>query len=237
METPIFILAGGFGSRLAKVVNTVPKPLADIHGRPFLDYIIESYKNQGIRHFIFLIYHKADQMKAYISEKISSTYMQDCTIQYIEENEPLGTGGAIANGVREMGITGKFFVTNADTWLDSGIDDLSSCSNSAIAVVSTTNTSRFGTVKIIDGKVQSFLEKTGEQKLGYINAGLYLLDSSLFEAWDGKAFSIETTLFPDLVSKQKLEAKIIDSEFIDIGIPDDYYRFQDWITSGKEWKL
>jgi D-glycero-alpha-D-manno-heptose 1-phosphate guanylyltransferase len=66
-----------------------------------------------------------------------------------------------------------------------------------------------------------------------INAGLYHLKSDLFQNWDGQAFSMERELFPAMVRANKLAAVALKTDFIDIGIPEDYYRFCRWIKSQK----
>jgi D-glycero-alpha-D-manno-heptose 1-phosphate guanylyltransferase len=229
----LFVLAGGFGTRLAKVVNEVPKPLASVNGIPFLELLMVSYLNQGITRFVFLLHHKAEQIIEFLEKANQTAIFKNCKFDYIREETPLGTGGAIANAVRELVCKDKFYVTNADTWLDSGIKELGDVELAGIGIVNVNDTSRFGTVIQHGGKVMEFKEKMNMAIPGYINAGLYFLHPGLFENWNGLAFSLESDLFPDLVKKNQLEARIISSDFIDIGIPEDYYKFQDWVKQGK----
>ena len=70
-----------------------------------------------------------------------------------------------------------------------------------------------------------FNEKGKSNGPGFINAGFYKLTKSFFNDWNGNAFSIETNLFPILVKEKKLNCVISESEFIDIGIPEDYHKF------------
>lgn len=233
----LIILAGGFGTRLAKVVEDVPKPLADVNGAPFLRYILESYRSQGIDNFIFLLHHKADQIVGFVAQESETGVLKGCSHTCITEKVPLGTGGAIANAVHELRLNGSFYVTNADTWLDCGIGELNDCTGDGIAVVNVSDASRFGTVLVENGRVIRFLEKENLSKPGLINAGLYKLHAELFSDWNQEAFSIETMMFPKLVADGKLAAAIIDSQFIDIGVPEDYFRFKAWVASGRGHRL
>ena len=102
------ILAGGFGTRLAHVVNDVPKPMAQIKDKPFLDYIIESLKKQGFNNFVFLTGYKA---------KIIEDYYKDLkNAVFVKEENALGTGGAILNAYKYL--EDDFFVINGDTFFD-----------------------------------------------------------------------------------------------------------------------
>ena len=222
----LFILAGGFGTRLKSVVSDVPKPLAPINGYPFLYYQINNWYSQGITTFYFLLHHQAQMIIDYVNSlKVEKKY-QNCIFNFLVENEPLGTGGSILNAINFYKINGEILITNADTWLDSGICELSESKNNCIAVVEEKNTNRFGTIEFNhENLIINFHEKTGINKNGFINAGLYKLNVNLFESLPLKSFSIETHLFPELVKHKQINAKIIKTTFIDIGVPEDYYKF------------
>jgi D-glycero-alpha-D-manno-heptose 1-phosphate guanylyltransferase len=221
----LIVLAGGFGSRLKSVVSNVPKPLAPVNGSPFLTLQIKNWLNQGIRDFTFLLYYEADQIISVINQ-CKENLQVDCKINWVIEPNPLLTGGAVANAVCELGLIGDFLITNADTWLESGINELSQVASPAIAVVKVDQVQRYGKVNYgIDQIITSFAEKSISVKPEWINAGLYRLNAEVFESWDGKAFSLETDLFPKLVSRKALSAVPVETNFIDIGVPEDYKRF------------
>ena len=101
-------------------------------------------------------------------------------------------------------------------------------------VVEVANAARYGVVRVEDAKVIAFEEKQVLAGSGWINAGLYNLSAELFsEFQDGRSFSIERELFPQLVSRHQLKATSLTTDFIDIGIPEDYFRFCRWIEAGK----
>jgi NDP-sugar pyrophosphorylase family protein len=225
-KNSLFILAGGFGTRLRSAVSDVPKPLAPVKGIPFLFFQINNWQLQGVRNFYFLLHHQSQMIIDYVNTLKANSNFQDCIFNFLVENEPLGTGGSILNAINYYKIYGEILITNADTWLDSGIREISEFENNCIAVVEEKNTNRFGTVEFNEENlILNFHEKSGINKSGFINAGLYKLNVNLFETIPLNAFSIETYLFPELVKNKQINAKIINTTFIDIGVPEDYYKF------------
>jgi NDP-sugar pyrophosphorylase family protein len=189
---------------------------------------------QGTTEFLFLLHHEADKIVGFLEEK-KLDLLKTCQIQILVESEPMGTGGAIANAIKELELKENFLVANSDTWLGTGIREVSKAVSPAIAVVSCADASRYGNVDADErGHVLSFAEKNCNGDPGSINAGLYHLSPELFGKWDGEPFSLERDLLPNLVQSHKLTAVRLATEFIDIGIPKDYYRFCDWIRSGRE---
>ena len=232
----LLVLAGGFGSRLQSVVSDVPKPLAPVAGRPYLDYLVDSWIEQGVERMTFLLHHKAELLQEFIAAKERQLSLdgRSCQLRFLVEAVPLGTGGAVVHAVRSLGLKGDFLVANADTWLGSGIRQLSRLGAPGIAVVEVANAARYGVVRVEDAKVIAFEEKQALAGSGWINAGLYNLSAELFsEFQDGRSFSIERELFPQLVSRHQLKATALTTDFIDIGIPEDYFRFCRWIEAGK----
>jgi len=236
-EIKLLVLAGGFGTRLKRVVSDVPKPMADVAGYPFLKYLIENWLQQGIRSYTFLLYHKAGLIEQFVLFDEMQQLLQGCEVNFVQELEPMGTGGAIAYAVKELNINESFLVVNADTWLGKGLDQLIDAVVPSLAVVSVPDTSRYGALELSDGKVEAFMEKSVFGGAGWINAGMYHLHSELFSQWDGRPFSLESVTFPLLVSELSLGYLKLDTDFIDIGVPEDYFRFCSWIESNKEGKL
>ena len=229
----LLVLAGGFGTRLKETVSDVPKALAPVNGKPCLYYLIENWAAQGINRFTFLLHHKAELIEEFLESLKKEIWLKDCEINSVKEPVPMGTGGAVAYAVRQNRIDGEFLVANADTWLGSGIREILNAESPAIATIEVSNTGRYGSVQVNKGKVMDFEEKQKNPGPGLINTGLYKLDDSNFMSWDGKPFSLERELFPQLVTDGKLTAVKINTDFIDIGIPEDYFRFCQWIESEK----
>lgn len=226
------VLAGGFGTRLRSAVADVPKPLAPVASRPYLDYLIDHWIAQGVTEIALLLHHQATLVEAFVQSQRDRGRWRNCVIRSVTESIPLGTGGAIANAVRQGVLTDSFLVANADTWLGSGIETMVRTRAPAMAVIEVPNCERYEAVKVERNRVTDFTEKQRSSGSGWVNAGLYHLQAQLFDDWNGQAFSLERDLFPQLVGAGRLQAAPLATQFIDIGVPEDYFRFCRWIESG-----
>lgn len=233
----LLVLAGGFGTRLKSVVSDLPKPLAPVGTVPFLQYQVEHWVEQGVRSFAFLLHHQADLIARFLDEHRQGS-LRGCEVQAIVEPTPLDTGGAVAYAVRQLRLDGEFLVTNADTWLGAGLRELERAGADAMAVVGQPDVSRYGQVEF-DGRgyVKAFREKGDASGQGWINAGLCALRADHFKTWDGGRLSLEREVFPRLLAAGTLRAVPLESDFIDIGVPEDYERFCLWQQGGREGRL
>jgi len=230
----LLVLAGGFGTRLKEAVANVPKALAPIGVTPFLQLQIEHWSAQGLREFTFLLHHQAEQVITFLRTHKSSL-LRGCQINWLIEPVPLGTGGALAHAVKALNLKDDFLMTNADTWLGGGMQEMMRSAVPSIAAVNLADVSRYGQVHIDhDLRVLAFTEKSGQSNSGWINAGLCHLNTRMFEKWDGTPFSLERDLFPTLVQDGRLTAVPLETTFIDIGIPADYHRFCRWVAAGRK---
>lgn len=229
----MFVLAGGLGTRLRDAAPGVPKALAPIANKNFLYFQLENWISQGIEEFVFLLCYQAEQIIAFL-ESEKEHLLKKCSLQIVVETQLLDTGGAVANAINETGHSGDFLLSNADTWITNGLSSLITSNSPCLGVVYEKNTARFGTITKDDSwVVQSFKEKNGSQTPGWINSGYALLSRDHFLDWNGRPYSVEKELYPALVSKRQLHSVQIDSAFIDIGVPEDYLRFNKWITGNK----
>jgi len=230
----MLVLAGGFGTRLQSVVSAVPKALAPVGSVPFLHLQIQHWIDQGVTSFVFLLHHQADSIIGFL-ESEKDGLLQNCEVQWLVEPIPLDTGGALAFAVQQLHFSGDFLVTNADTWLGAGLNEMRQVSSPAMAVVKLSDTSRYGRVELnAQNCVTAFQEKNGVKDIGLINAGLYRLNAAFFKDWDHLPFSLEQVAFPALLSRHYLKAVTLNADFIDIGIPNDYFRFCRWIQAGRK---
>ena len=233
------ILSGGFGTRLAHVVSDVPKPMAPIREKPFLDYIIRTLKQHGFGSFIFLTGYKSECIEEYFRSLDNAIF--------VKEEKALGTGGAILNAFDKL--QDEFFVINGDTFFDidySLLEDFGKERPITLALRYTNNIERYGFVEIDNNfAIKSFVEKGSlpEDKIDcFINGGIYYIHKSALkpyaEKFNGEFISLETEIFPKLLENKGLYGLPLGGCFIDIGIPDDYYRAQDLIPDwlGKESK-
>jgi NDP-sugar pyrophosphorylase family protein len=232
-EMHIAVLAGGFGTRLRSIVPDLPKPLAPVEGLPFLKYQIDAWESEGASTITFLLHYEADKIEAYLDARKRSNPKCQVNYEVLIEPQPLGTGGAIANAVRySKYLKNNFYVVNADTWLKGGLTAMTASTAPAIGLVYVGDSRRYGRVSSEGGRVISFLEKDASSMGGWINAGMYHLEPRLFEDWDGAPCSLELDLLPRLIQKQHVCGLELKSEFIDIGIPEDYQKFCTYIARG-----
>ena len=221
----LFVLAGGFGTRLKTEVSNVPKALAPVGEIPFLKLQLDRWISQGIRNFTFLLHYKSEQIIQFLKSE-SLSLGDDIEFRWIEEKEPLGTGGSVANALKKTGFSGDFLIANADTWLSGGIHEIIDSRAPAIAVVYLENIERYGRIKISeDSLVTCFEEKSYCSNAGWINTGLSKLNSQYFLDWEGANFSIERELYVQLAQKGSFRAVKLNTDFIDIGVPIDYKKF------------
>ena len=233
----LLVLAGGFGSRLQSVVSEVPKALAPVGEVPFLRLQIEHWINQGLKSFVFLLYHQAELIIDFLRNE-QNCLLKGCNVQWLVEPAPMGTGGALAYAVEQLILKNDFLVTNADTWLGTGIKELWCAAAPAMAVIKVKDAGRYGNVQFDSNKhINAFHEKSTVTGEGWINAGLSHLNAELFKDWNHKPFSLEMISFSSLAARSTVEAVPLQTDFIDIGVPEDYFRFCRWIESGKTGSL
>jgi len=236
-ELPLFVLAGGFGSRLESVLDGSPKPLAPVNGKPFLYLQIEQWIMQGCVSFIFLLHHRADAIIKFLDNE-KYKLLKGCQVKFVIEPEPMGTGGAVSYALKQLALKGDFLLTNADTWLGLSLDKIMKAVSPAMLVVKVDDVGRYGEVLFDQNNlITAFTEKGVRHNPGWINTGICRMNTSYFEGWNFEPFSIEQTIYQHLVRERCLRAVPVEADFIDIGVPKDYIRFCRWIESEKRMRL
>lgn len=221
----VLVLAGGRGTRLQEVLKGLPKPLANINGIPFISFLISKLIAEGYKNFIFSLYFNSEKLIEYLEQE-RFKLLKGCSIEFCVEAEPLGTGGAISFVVSKLRIKGFFLVVNADSLLENGYFLVGQSECNAIGLVKVKNISRYGKVAFDETfMITNFYEKSEISEPGFINAGIYHLHSDLFENYTFNKYSLEKEMFPKLVESRSLKAVLLESSFIDIGVPDDYNKF------------
>lgn len=219
------VLCGGKGTRLSAVVNKVPKPLAPIGGRPFLDYLLMSLANSGIVSRVILA-------TGHLAQRVEDQYgtaFGSLPIVYSCETESLGTGGAVLLALGRYTISSPFLLLNGDSFIDAEFNSLigllgSAEADFAMALYRVEDASRFGTVELSGNRVIGFVEKAMMPVGGLINAGVYLTKPEAFSEWMSKTgpLSLEIEVLPRLISKGKVVGVESGKHFIDIGLPETY---------------
>ena len=219
------ILAGGLGTRLRSVVRELPKPMAPVAGRPFLELLIDYWIEQGIQHFVLSVGYMADR----IEEHFGNVY-RGKRVSYIYEKTPLGTGG----GVRQALLSTKWekshlLLVNGDTWYEASLSQLVTDASASIkpitmALKPMSANDRYGGVVINTlNCVIEFDTKNNGQCL--VNGGCYLLDIDAVSqclALYPEHFSLEQDFLVSQAREGNVAASIQDKTFLDIGIPADY---------------
>ena len=230
MMHPVLILAGGFGTRLKSVVPDLPKPLADVNGKPFLWWLLQELENQGAKDVYLSVGYMHEHIQSYFGPKYNQV-----NLHYIIETEPLGTGGAILNACKQIPDQ-EVLILNGDTLAKTDLNGFAQFSRSYssklfLAIAKVADAGRYGTVILKGNQITGFAEKgkTGE---GLINAGIYLLNKTLFDDFDlPQKFSFETEILMKHINSLNLIAYDQVSDFIDIGIPEDYALAQEKVPN------
>ena len=220
------ILAGGFGTRLRDAIPDLPKCMAPVNGRPFLFYVINYLRSQGIEKFIFSLGYKHEIIEAYLNAEFPTLDFQ-CLI----EKEPLGTGGAILASCYKTSEQ-TVLVLNGDTIFKVDLEKafanhVKHDSDCTLLLKPMDDFDRYGVVELNeDDSIKSFKEKKF-YKNGLINGGVYILNTEQFlaEELPGK-FSFEKDYLEKYFATRRIYGSVQDEYFIDIGIPEDYFRVQ-----------
>lgn len=239
------ILAGGLGTRLRSVVSELPKCMAPVAGRPFLFYVINYLRSQGIEKFIFSLGYKHEVIEAYLKDQFS-TLQYECSI----EEEPMGTGGAIQLACK-MATEKNILVANGDTLFKINGKELFNFhiehgAECTLALKPMQQFDRYGVVELDDKKTISDFKEKQFYASGLINGGVYVLNVENFLTKDfPEKFSFEKDFLEKYYQQGKIAGIVQDDYFIDIGIPEDFERAQtefkqaplDLSTIDKTWTL
>lgn len=231
--TRAIILAGGMGTRLRSVVPDLPKPMAPISERPFLGYLMDYWINQGVNEFIISVGYK----KELIMDYFGSSY-KSIPLHYVTENEPLGTGGSLLLAAK--GLIDPIIVLNGDTFFEVLLKELiefhlEHSSDWTFSLFRANEEDRYMGMRVeSNGEIKSF--KSGTGKLGCLaNGGVYLVNPIILakrEFVPDIKLSLEDDLLPAFFDNGvKFYGKEFSGKFLDIGIPEDYFRAADTLSS------
>jgi D-glycero-alpha-D-manno-heptose 1-phosphate guanylyltransferase len=227
MQLEAVVLAGGFGTRLQPVLSQVPKSMAVINGRPFLEYLFDQLIDAGFTRVILSVGFRSEVIHSHFR-----SFYKTLKIHYAFEAEPLGTGGGIRNAFAS--VKGKnALVMNGDSIFKLDISGLHNSHNASGAVVSIglamlAETARFGMVETDESnRIIGFHEKKALRGPGLINGGVYIINRGfiLNERFPAK-FSIEKDCFEKYYKEFPFYGFPDKGYFLDIGIPSDYQKAQ-----------
>lgn len=227
MISDAVILAGGFGTRLSHVVSNVPKPMAPVYGKPFLSYLMDRLVEAGITRIALATGYKHECIESYFG----ASY-RGIEIIYSQETTPLFTGGAIRQAAQFIEST-DFVVLNGDTLFDIDLQQLYDFhvqrhAQLSVALRHVNDTSRYGSVTCTNEHIVEFKEKDASIGAGDINGGIYLINRAWLLAQPLPVkFSFEKELMQPMAGQEGFYGLSFNSYFIDIGVPEDYFRAQE----------
>jgi D-glycero-alpha-D-manno-heptose 1-phosphate guanylyltransferase len=219
------ILAGGLGTRLRSVVPDLPKPMAPIRGRPFLEHQLDYWIGQGVDEFILSVGYR----KQAIIDHFGSNY-RSTPLSYVIEEKPMGTGGGVL--LAAQGLNQPFLILNGDTFFEVDLATLLKFHNERLSdwtfsLFRTGEVGRYMGIEV-NAKCEIEMLQSGGRASGYLaNGGVYLVNPAVLakgEFLAGTKMSLEDDFLPALVEKGcKLYGLEFQGAFIDIGVPRDYY--------------
>ena len=214
------ILCGGLGTRLRSVVSDVPKPMAPIAGRPFLDYVLAYLAAEGVRRVVFAAGYKSDAIQARYGARWG-----DQDLAYSIETEPLGTGGALRQALERLESEAGM-VVNGDSLPLSPMAPLAAPLAAGADLVLTASrrqdTAGGGVCEVRGGRLTGF-HAGAAGEAGLVNAGVYAVRRNLFAGLDlPAAFSFERDVLEAMASRLDVRVVVSAADFIDIGLPATY---------------
>jgi D-glycero-alpha-D-manno-heptose 1-phosphate guanylyltransferase len=226
--TSAIILAGGLGTRLRAAVPNLPKPMAPINGRPFLEHQLDYWIGQGVGHFVLSVGYRYET----ITLHFGTTY-RGAALEYAVEESALGTGGGLLQALQTLGARRDVLLLNGDTYFEVKLPALravheATSADWTFALFRTSQGGRYMGLEL-DSSCRITSLKSGSGQPGSLaNGGVYLLNSASLRsgAWGvGQKISLEDDILPALLAcGGRFYGIECAGAFIDIGVPEDYLR-------------
>lgn len=219
-ENKVFIMAGGLGSRLMPLTKETPKPMLKVGNRPILETIVLGLKRSGFKQFVFCVNHLSSVITDYFQD--GSQY--GVSIEYIHEEDKLGTAGAL--GLWNKEINAPFIVMNGDLLTNLNFDQLLNfhVEQKALATMCLKEhvvNVPYGVVNVEGARVTSLVEKPMQRY--FINAGIYVLDPAILNLIPEKKYFDMTQLLGKALEMQKNVSSFpIHEYWMDVGQPQDF---------------
>jgi NDP-sugar pyrophosphorylase family protein len=221
------ILAGGLGTRMRPITETIPKPMITVAGKPFLQHQLELLSGARIERALLLVAYLGEQIQEYFGDGAKF----GCKVSYSFEASPLGTGGALKNA--EAQLQDRFVVINGDTYLAVDYRALvkefaeANCSALIVAYEKLATISREIPASILSnnlgvnshGFVTAY-RKRNPEGLSHIDAGVIVLKKEILEGLrTGQECSLEEEIYPSLIERGEMRAWVTYEPFYDMGSP------------------
>jgi D-glycero-alpha-D-manno-heptose 1-phosphate guanylyltransferase len=234
-DTTALILAGGKGTRIAALVPNLPKPMVEVAGQPFLEWVLRRLTREKIAEIVLSIGYKAEVVIQWMESRDMTPF--PAKLRYLRENEPLGTGGAIAEALPSI-ATPYVLILNGDTLLLA--DFLPAVGrmadeklNGMILARTVEDTGRYGRLRTENGILKEFQEKQAGR--GLINGGVYAFQTAWLKTHlNAGISSFEIDVIPRLLKDgAKIGIEATEAPFIDIGTPETLAAAGDFVLKHK----
>jgi D-glycero-alpha-D-manno-heptose 1-phosphate guanylyltransferase len=220
------VLAGGLGTRLRAAVPDLPKPMAPVGGRPFLEHLLHHWMRQGVTRFILSVGYRHEAITGHFGAAFNGA-----AIDYAVEEKPLGTGGGLLLACRSLAMPGAFLVLNGDTWFDAPLGTLREFhaarrAEITLALFRSPQQGRYTGLQV--GAAGEVISLNAGVKGGLANGGVYLMERGPLASgpWQpASRVSLEEDILPfALHSSKRVFGMECSGRFLDIGVPEDYAR-------------
>ena len=227
------VLCGGAGLRLRSVAGDVPKSMAGVAGRPFLEVLLRQLRRHGFERVILAVGYQREAIQSHFGERAFAL-----DVAYSTEATPLGTGGAIRNAAGLVGSEAAL-IMNGDSYTDVDLgrfvaEHRSWNADVSVVVVRADRRDDAGSVRVDgSGRLARFDEKQGSTGAPYANAGIYMMSQSMLnDIALGVPVSLEREIFPRWLAEGKdIRAFIHTGDCVDIGTPERYRVAQDILAN------
>lgn len=238
MQVVAVILAGGLGTRIRHLLPGLPKPMAPVAGRPFVEWIARYLARQGIERVVLSTGYLAES----IADHFRAHTIPGLKVHCVTEPAPLGTGGGFLHAAQASGESAEFWlVLNGDSLVYASLaGPLALVEDSTISGVLVArrvpDTGRYGTVRIGPENELLGFEEKGQSGPGYINTGIYLFRDALLNQFPSqRPLSLEKDVFPALIARRaRFLAQNTNAPFLDIGTPESLVQAEDFIARNQD---
>lgn len=224
-ENPVFLMAGGLGTRLMPLTETCPKPMLYVGEKPILEIVIQSFIKAGFYNFYIATHFMEEQIRSHFGDGDK----WNASIQYIHEEEPLGTGGALGLLPDDMPEV-PLILMNGDILTKVDFERLLNfhIENGAAATMCVREYDYqipFGVINGEDGNIITMVEKPTYQY--FVNAGIYVVGPSIFRAVPKHCkIDMPELLQQEIANEQRVSMFPIHEYWLDIGRMDDFEKAQ-----------
>ena len=232
------ILCGGTGTRLQPITYEIPKTMIPVQGKPLIDHLFDLLKRHHIRNVTLSVGHMKDKIK----EQLDDGFKFGMNVKYNEEDEPLGTAGALKLlRQNDMLPPESFIVSNGDELKDIDIDAMfESHKNSnalvTIALTAVENPSAYGVARLSGNQILEFIEKPAAEEApsNFINAGFYIINPEVIDMIPDGFSMLEKDVFPKLAEMGRLHGFPFSGQWFDTGSMERYERaLKEWVSISK----